>query len=229
MKRRKLNRSLWCSMGLAVFLAVGALTAATGTAFARYQIEEKVDSYVFIRALEQIYLGTMVEKTDPATNTIQRVFDKDTQGSWVKVDGICQLQFAVANGTDPLVDFALQDQNIRVQLLASREFWDGRDDTLPELTLVLPLREGEDAPRTYTAKATPINPKDSKNGESLLGKSFGDGWIFRFEDEFGREVQINLPGGDLNTLELTLTLSGAPEEMVHLLQLQVTGDYTIRK
>ena len=222
MKRRKLNRSLWCSMGLAVLLAVGALAAATGTAFARYQIEEKVDTFWFARGLEPIYLGVMKEQPDAD----QPVFDRDAQASWVKVDGVYQLRFAVANGTDPLTDYALNDQKIRVRIIASPEFWDGSDATLPVLTLVLPLREGETEPRTYTATACPVNPEDVEDGETLLGAGFGDGWIFRFEDDFGGDVGVELPGGDLNILELQLTLSGVPEDMVHLLQLQVTGDYT---
>ncbi len=231
MKRRKLNRSLWCSMGLAVLLAVGALTAATGTAFARYQIEEKVDIFVHARHLEYIYLGVMTEKTDPDTNTTQRVFEQ-TQGSWEKVDGVTQLRFAVANGTDSVTEFSSYDQKIRIRLAASQDFWDGLDATQPTLTLVLPLREGEEEPRTYMANAYPISIKDQTGkvtSQSLLGQSFGDGWVFRFEDEFGREIGLDLPGGDLNILELTLTLSGVPEDVVHLLQLQVTGDYTIQK
>ena len=53
---------------------------------------------------------------------------------------------------------------------------------------------------------------------------YGKGWVYRFYEENGEEVQLTLEGGSLQYRNCTLTVIGAVESS--LLSLELSGQYT---
>lgn len=227
MKLRKINKTSRLLLGLAAVLIMGCLVMAVGPAQARYRVENKDTIELQARALEPVYLGRMVKA---AEDTDDKVFDYTHQGVWQSVDGTTRLEFAVANGkiaksvnaqTNKVTStevYAKEDQRVWIQLIGDLNVWNGKDAF--SLKLKSPSRTKLGAFEEFTAKAERIDP------DSQIYKTFGDGWIFTFQDEAGQALSWKLEGGKLSVVELELIMEGKVPENLGLLKLQVTGDYT---
>lgn len=59
---------------------------------------------------------------------------------------------------------------------------------------------------------------------TALYHTYGDGWLFRFLDEEGRELTWDLAGGQFSCMTVDLILEGSDPATTTLLQLQIIGD-----
>jgi hypothetical protein len=158
----------------------------------------------------------------------EMVFDQNSRARWETVGDVSRLIFAVANGRvvrtlDPttmvltsMEEFALEDQNVQIQVLGNLEIWDGKETF--SLKLVAPSEEDPTNLEEYTATARRIKP------DTVLHRNFGDGWIFTFADEEGEPFSRTLKGGTFSVLELQLVLQGQLDADVGCLLLQVSGE-----
>ncbi len=244
MEQRKQNISLWCSLGLVLILLVGILILATGTGFARYRKEDKVNLEFEVRPLEHIQLGQMVQ---PEEEGAAAYFDPTGTGVWDTTGGECKMTFTVANGigTDPEtgeISCAKEDQQVIIRLIGSLGIWNGTDELKMYLRVPSTETETEETGTEATAETTETTeteetlPSAEPKGvaatavripqDSPLYLTYGDGWVFTFLDEEGEELSWLLEGGEFSCLEMILRLEGAAAENVSMLQLQITGDYT---
>ena len=211
MNQRKLN--MFRILGLTLILLIGSVAALTGVAFARYRVDRTEQTELTPRTPEYIHLGTLEKETEDA----EPVFQAGIQNTWELKDGRYQLSFAVANGTDAET-FAESDQEFRVRLIGTMGVWDG-EDTVDVILQVpsIPSEEDPEKPLEIPATATRIQPG------SILYEEFGEGWVFSFYDPWKDEWKFDLPGEELNALELVLIVNEADLTDPSLLQLQITG------
>lgn len=192
MLRHKSNMIPWCLMGLTAVLVVTCLIGAIGVSYARFTDGEDNVDVQF--GVRQL-APVYLGIIDEEKGFIQE------ESAWQTQDGQSRLSFAVSNGG------AEQDQCFLLRIIGSLGTWS--ED--PEKTLTLTV-EGV----TYTAAVSPI-----VQGTALYA-AFGDGWVFRFLDVDGNELNWNLEGGALSYTEMTLCLEGEAES-AGLLQLQIVS------
>lgn len=211
MNRWKQNISRWYALGLAAVLTAACLVLATGTVWARYRAVYD-DTLTFqTRAPVTLRLG----RTDPETNG----FTAGDPGPWVVEDGGLRLDFAVSNGTDP-ERFEAEDQTFRIRLVTSL----GMDAETVAIRLSDPAEnageETEAGEQGYTAQ--PVRITES----SPLYQSFGDGWVYRFQNEAGQELAWTLEGGVFSCVELELRIVSLDGGQIDtsLMQLQLIGE-----
>ena len=229
MNRRKMNISLW-SLGLVVLLTMAALVGATGTSLARYRAETAASLQFSAQIPTQIRLGQLVTDSESG----ETKFVPDVGGTWTQTDGQSRLCFAVSNMIDAEKS-AAEDQQVSLRLVASAGIWDGTSIATVNLMI----------PRTDDSAQ---EPEDSGNGDSAqeqepsydifpatavritvdspLYNTFGDGWVFTFQDAEGEECSWLLEGGSLSVLAMTLVLEGPTVTDPSLLQLQFTANYS---
>lgn len=225
MKRRKMNISLWCLLGIAALLMLFCLMVSTGTTLARYRSETEATIYFEAREPVSVYLGRVEypeEATESAANSesaeatevVEGTFVQANEGKWeLNEDGKLQLKFAVANGTSEK-KYEKRNQRVYIRVLGSLGVQnEGQPVTL---TLTYP---GVKKQETVTAVAVRIDP------ESALYATFGDGWIFSFPDQEGEELSWLLEGEALNYIEMDVTIESASVSDTSLLQLQVSSRY----
>lgn len=212
MSRRKLNMFPW-SAGLAAVLIVLGLMGAVGVSYARYRINRSESIFYTPRQPEQIYLGQMIDQDNGKT-----VFDPQKVGSWETVEGKSQLTFAVANGTSGK-SYTQQDQQVQIRLVGSLGIWDGEKTVNVLLRAPRKAKPDETEPQfdEIRGKATRIL-KDSP-----MFSVFGEGWVFTFPDEDGKEMTWLLEGGSLSTISCQILIDGIELTDPSLLQLTVTG------
>ena len=212
MSRRKLNMFPW-SAGLAAVLIVLGLMGAVGVSYARYQVNRSESIFYTPRQPEQIYLGQMIDQDNG-----KAVFDPQKVGSWETVEGKSQLTFAVANGTSGK-SYTQQDQQVQIRLVGSLGIWDGEKTVNVLLRVPREAKPDETEPQfdEIRGKATRIL-KDSP-----MFSVFGEGWVFTFPDEDGKEMTWLLEGGSLPTISCQILIDGIELTDPSLLQLTVTG------
>lgn len=212
MSRRKLNMFPW-SAGLAAVLIVLGLMGAVGVSYARYRINRSESIFYTPRQPEQIYLGQMIDQDNG-----KAVFDPQKVGSWEAVEGKSQLTFAVANGTSGK-SYTQQDQQVQIRLVGSLGIWDGEKTVNVLLRAPRKAKPDETEPQfdEIRGKATRIL-KDSP-----MFSVFGEGWVFTFPDEDGKEMTWLLEGGSLSTISCQILIDGIELTDPSLLQLTVTG------
>ena len=218
MKHRKLNTPVYLSLGLCAVLMVLCLMVATGTTFARYRLDQTLSMEMEARPLDQVYLGRWGIDED----TDKPIFLTDEQNTWKTVDGETSLEFTVSNGLTE-ESFAGKDLRVYVRIVGTLDIRNGGNG--PVLKLLVPAGEEGEDPEEFIGK-----PERIPQGTQLY-HIFGEGWIFRFCDEEGEEIFQTLEGGSLNWTELKLIMElpqGDPNSYTGLLQLQITGDYTIK-
>ena len=245
MKLRKSNSYGWLALGLALLLLGGSLAASTGTAYARYRAEKTIPIPFSVRAPEPVYLGVWETGEDGVT----QIFTQKDSPQWETTGEISTLHFVAANGTGT-DDFLTEDQQIRVRLVGTLGLQNPDTDTPPVITLSIPKtvtaqsedpetaseEAGESAGseeqfETYTAVVSPIT------ADSALGKSFGQGWVFTFQESVqvtdengkttviqGKELSWTLEGGKFSTQDMKLTIQNAKVAEISLLNLQVIGE-----
>lgn len=214
MVRWKLNTSPWTA-GLAVMMAVLCLMGAVGVSYARYQVNRSESIFYTPGQEAQIYLGQTVTREDGQTE-----FDAQAVGSWETVDGRTMLNFTVANGTAP-DRFAQQDQQVQLRLAGTLGIWDG------EKTVNVILRvPGKPLPDEQQMQYEEIPGKGVRiQPESPMYSVFGDGWVFHFLDENGKELSWLLEGGTFSQLPLCMVIEGVERTDASLFQLTATGSY----
>lgn len=182
-----------------LLLACGFLIV--GAVWARYQIK---DSQIF-----------SYERKDYSFVYLWHSYDEDTasfrseQGTWQAEDDRKVLNFCVSNGTPE--NYAQADQQVSIRLLVSLGAWDRVEEM--DATLNLP-QAGE----SFQGSVQPILE------ESPLYHTFGEGWVFTFCDEEGREVSQTLDGAELSYLEAQIAVRNLELQATTLMQLQVIGD-----
>ncbi|MBQ2729862.1 MAG: hypothetical protein IJF69_03725 [Clostridia bacterium] len=127
---------------------------------------------------------------------------------WSQEDTGASLQFFVANGTDS-ESFSKRDQTYNIRLIS------GVGGEGLEVTLSYTDSEGKTALVESTSKAIAKG--------SPLYASNGEGWIYGFYDEDGKELTFELKGEELSYKNFVLTVLGTSE--LSLLNLQVVGEY----
>lgn len=209
--KRKPNISQWYLLGLAAILVVGCLTVAVGTTFARYRDEITQLVSFQVRQFNKVYLGSLEYS---AYSGRGGTFVRSDETYWQEYGGDLMLNFAVGNGTSE-EDFADADQKVQIRLIGSLGAWYPSGDM--KLTLTVPLQS--DPTQSETLEATVIRISE----ESPLYETFGDGWMFCFLDEIGRERSWTLEGGKLSFISMDLIYENADLVDTSLLQLQVNG------
>lgn len=213
MNQRKQNISSWYSLGIAALLVVFCLVVSTGTTQARYRTEVSESIRFEVRKPVSVYLGTMEYPEDSSDG----VFVQNNAGSWEEnEDGLLQLDFAISNGTSKS-KFEEENQQVYIRLVGSLGIQE--EDTPLSLTLTFPNAENPE--ETEQVKATAARIVSG----SALHTTFGEGWIFRFEDDDGRELFWDLKGGELSCIEMALILEDGTLTDASLLQLQIASRY----
>ncbi|MBQ3101008.1 MAG: hypothetical protein IJC50_08470 [Clostridia bacterium] len=126
----------------------------------------------------------------------------DTGGVW---------NFFVINGLSD-TEFSEREQRFNVELVSGV--------TASELNVDLGYTDAEGNPVTVRAVSVDIQPTDAYYA------THGEGKIYKFYDAEGKELNFVLEPGKLSYHNLTLTVNGT--EVIGLLDLRVTGEYTDR-
>ena len=215
MNQRKPNSRTWYLLGFTALLCIALLVMATGTAFARYRAEREAEVNFKVRVPDQVHLGTVASVTDEESGETAEVFTPDGQLAWKTKNGVTQLSFAVANGTDE-TDYSQRDQKVRLRMIGTLGVWDGTQTT--QLSLILPALEEGGEEQIVTATVTPFIEG------TALQPTYGDGWLYTFLDEEGEEIYWELPGGALSYITLTVAATGEVPADLNLLQPYVTAE-----
>ena len=204
---KKLKTSFWHKPCLVLLLLAACIAVGVGSAWARYRTDIPGEASFEAREQATVKLWSLGEKDE--------LMDEPAQ--WELVDGKKTLTFAVSNykldGYGNKL-YSEDSQGVKVRLLASL----GLNYTENvALELVMPLEEGEEE-EVFTATATAI----AEN--SPYHSSFGPGWVFEFEDEFGEELFWLLEGGEPEYIVGQVRLSGADMNQAALVQLVIESD-----
>lgn len=211
MNQTQRNKTLWYSLMLAALLMIGCVAGLTGTSLARYRKAREETIQYTVRVPERIYLGEILVSPEDDKES----FVQNSQPRWESVDGVTQMAFAVANGSSGK-QFAEDDQQVRIRLIGSLGLWDGTKTAA--ITLNVPQEEDPTQFEQIEAVAIPIQK------ESPLHMTFGDGWVFTFQDEEGEELSWTLEGGTFSCIEMTIIVENLALGDTSLLQLQVSGE-----
>jgi len=188
-------------LGLAVLLILVSIMLTVGVAFGRYRTELDPFEYWFApRDPDSIYLwgGKTGESFDPLP------------GSWTVDETGSTMPFLVTNGIKS--EFSEKDVTFAVQVAATEGILDGNN-----LSLELLVVDGENEP-TYIAQAEKITEKTQFYNE------FGEGWLYRFYDEEGKEMTWTLKGGEMSEFSGELQISGMIDsKYFSMLQLQIVA------
>lgn len=214
MNQQKPNRKIWRLLGLTMLLSLALLISATGTAFARYRAEREQTVKFEVRIPDQVFLGTV--RTDTKDDgQLEEVFEPVSQLVWKTENGVTQLEFAVANGTD-WINCSVRDQKVRLRMIGTLGIWMGSGT--PKLSMVLPPeKEGEEE---FVVEATVVPLVEG----TALYHTYGEGWIYTFLDEKGEELFWELPGEQLSYEVLTVTINGDVPGDLSLLQPYVIAE-----
>jgi len=235
----------WSTLGLAALMLVGCLIGAVGIATARYRADLQASAVFQPQAPVQVYLGQF--RPDETSQTY--TFDT-AQQSWqpMEEDGhrFYQLSFAISN-SPTMTEFPADTQQVRIRLVGSVGLWnmDEEKNVVLKLRVPKPVKEPDPTdPTTATdptgETAAPTTATDPTEPELLydeytavvsrvaagtaLYHTYGDGWLFRFVDEEGRELTWDLAGGQFSCMTVDLILEGTDPAATTLLQLQIIGD-----
>ena len=180
------------------------VTLAIGITYARYQWEFPTKSYVFAPvAPDSLYLygGGVNEEW------IQGGHLPPVEDTWEEISGGVKLDFSVTNGQIDSVSW--NDQSYVVRLVG------GLNIRNPE-NLTVTLTWQDEAGQICSAVGTPSAIEKG----SLLHNSFGEGWVYQFQNQ-GTEEIFHLIGGQLRYCNFTITVLGDVD--ASLLNLQILG------
>lgn len=209
MGQTKSHSPLRYGPALLALLLAAALILGTGISYGRYRAEIKGDWALTPKASDQVYLCQISSET----------YDITTSPATWQVNGDnYEMKCYLTNGSD-WDEYAQYDQRATVRLLAGPGVLNGDDGAAVDLVAHVVGAEEEAA---YRAEAIPISY------QSALYKTFGPGWVFRFLDADGQEISWELEGGRLNMVSLRFTVSSLELQEETLLQLQVTGDMSVK-
>ena len=182
------------------------LVLATGTTFARYQAERQESLAFQVTEPQLLFLGTIKEDVFVPTDRLE----------WVVEDEVATLTFAVANGSAEQ-GVSTRDQAIQLRMLGSLGI--GEEGKTPSLTATFQTPDGKK--QSIKGKAASI-----KSGSAMY-HSYGAGWVYSFYEsttEGTQEVSLELPGGELNYIIITVKVKSNLPENVNLLQPLVSAE-----
>lgn len=220
MKHQKNNKPAKRMPGLylllILFLSIGCMVAAAGTAFARYRSESQEKILFEVREPDQVYLGTVKEvkakeKFAPS-KTLEWTVDEKT--------GVASLTFAAANGTDS-ENYSAKTQAVKLRMLGSLNL--AATGMPPELsvTYVSKKLNGDEEEKTVKGEISYL-----VEGTALY-HTYGPGFIYTFYEttaEGKKELTWELPGGQLSHVTLTIKTSGTVSEVLGPLQPLITAE-----
>lgn len=184
-----------------VFLLMMCLFFVIGNTYARIRTQTVNEFAYTSKGAVQIYLGSGI---DNAGNLIQG------SNEWQAVtDNIKKLTLYVSNGFEGSV--AEDDQYVSFRLITSLGI-----QNVENMSILMNIDDGAES-RSFIGTATKIIAK------SPLHQSHGDGWVIRFLDKKGKEIELPLLGGELATMKCTLTISGMNVVDTSSITVEVNG------
>lgn len=207
MQRNDANCSIRAkSMLLLLCLAVvGGLLL--GVTYGRYRQEYPTTSYKFIAdSSDSLTLGGVITQ-----DWIDKGLWPQIPSEWTLTDSGAQMEFSIRNCQSEK-QYAKRNQTATVRLAT------GLGIGAPENIKVTLSYTQADETVTLTGQAEAISDG------SLLHKTYGEGWIYRFYDTIGNEKIFSLSGGQLSYQNLAIALEGTTDPV--FCQLQVMGEYT---
>lgn len=201
-QEKKSNKVLASLLGICL---CACLVLAVGVTYARYEQNfDPVEYFFTADEAETLILGGVV------TEAWLNAGSWPENPSWQAGENDAKMQFSVSNGRS-ISNYADNDRTYTLQLLAGLTI-EGPEHITVSLSYE---KDGQTVQLRGTAEEIP--------GGSMLQGQFGDGWIYRFCDEKGREQEFDLPGGALHYQNFTLTVSGITDPA--LLQVRVETPY----
>lgn len=251
MNRKKLNIRAWCALALAAVLVTFSLVAATGMTWARYRTDSSADISYNARSPMMVSLGKVEFKRN-TDGEEEAQFVPSNAGEWTRrEDGQLQLDFAVANGTSAKEkEFETRDQQVCVRVTGTLGLQ--IDEETIALKLKVPKQEDPEEEPLEEETETPDEGLTEESDEDLenfdvyeaqavyiskgspMYTTFGEGWVFRFmieedeavkEDGKREELCFLLEGGELNYIQMHLTMESSTPVDTSLLQLQIDSRY----
>lgn len=184
MNRQK-NSSLRHLLCLALLLCMAFAVIATGTAYARYRTDAKAELLFTIRKPAELVIGTVInvdgnEEFDPS----------GIPEEWKTEGNTATLEIAVSNGSS---GNGIKDQEIRFRLIG------GLGLSVGEGTAEVTLKITEDgSEKIFYSEAEKILENTALHFEH------GDGWVFTFFDENGKEFSRILEGGKSSYIKMSI-------------------------
>lgn len=217
MNQRKQNISRWCILGLAAVLTAGCLMLSVGTAYARYGMDSERLIHFVSRTPAQPALGIGVDADFESTGAIgwQEVLLTELVDGTEQTRKVYRLEFTIANYLD-LEGFDSEDMRVALRLVGSQDAWTSGAPGSVVLTDGTLLEDG--TPRQYVAAIEPIAEG------TRLHHDFGMGWVFRFLDDYGRELTWDLEGGKLSCVPIQITVDASAVNGTSLLQLRLEAE-----
>lgn len=181
-QKNSLLRHLLC---LALLLCMAALVIATGTTYARYRTDAEAEIIFEVKTPSQIVIGTVL--TDAEGN---EEFDPSGIPEWKTEGNTATLEIAVSNGSS---GNGIKDQEIRFRLIG------GLGLSVGEGTAEVTLKITEDgSEKIFYAEAEKILENTALHFEH------GDGWVFTFFEENGKEFSRILEGGKTSYIKMSI-------------------------
>lgn len=211
-----MNSTLWYSLGLVLLLCVAFPVLAVGTTFARYRTDADYPLVFEVKENAKVYLGNITVLSEESESEKEEItFAEAETFSWQREGNTAALTLTVANGKTVTES---EDKTIRVRLcvIGGAGLW--QKDGTAEISLVLPAEEGSEEPETITATAKTINPG------TILHSEYGDGWVFTFVDENGKELFWDLKGGEFSYVTFKITANVSQIENSSQLEYRVTAE-----
>jgi len=193
---------------ISVLLLLVCGFSVVGTAWGRYKTTEKFDLTYSVKAMEFLRLRGWCSSAEEALAGNWRALDKKWSEQRLD-DGtlVSSMDFCISNGDNAQAFF--DDEAIYDICVI------GTLDAGPEKLQVILKRYMPDGTEAVFLGAATAIVKDS-----VLHHTVGDGWIYRFYDENGVELNGSLSGGGLTYQNYRLEVTGDTEAC--LLELQVS-------
>ena len=212
---RRVTRMHGLQLMLLLFLCIGCLAVATGTAYARYRSEGEDDLLFEVRQPDQLVMGTIQEeKFVPLAPADQLQWTID------ETNGIASLTFTIANGSDKK-NFSEKEQTVKLRMLGTLNL--AVTGTPPELTVTY----GSEKLNGETVEKTAVGEVSYLVKGTALHHSYGDSLLYTFYEttaEGKDEVTWELPGGELSYVTLTIKMTGDISEKSGLLQPVIVAE-----
>ena len=203
-QKNSLLRHLLC---LALLLCMAALVIATGTTYARYRTDAEAEILFEVKTPSQIVIGTVL--TDAEGN---EEFDPSGILKWKTEGNTATLEIAVSNGSS---GNSVKDQEIRFRLIG------GLGLSVGEGTAEVTLKITEDgSEKIFYSEAEKILENTALHFEH------GDGWVFTFFDENGKEFSRILEGGKTSYIKMSIIVDTTEigKEIQDLLEPQFVAE-----
>ena len=203
-QKNSLLRHLLC---LALLLCMAALVIATGTTYARYRTDAEAEILFEVKTPSQIVIGTVL--TDAEGN---EEFDPNGILGWKTEGNTATLEIAVSNGSS---GNGVKDQEIKLRLIG------GLGLSVGEGTAEVTLKITEDgSEKIFYAEAEKILENTALHFEH------GDGWVFTFFDENGKEFSRILEGGKSSYIKMSIIVDTTEigKEIQDLLEPQFVAE-----